>query len=57
MHAGVMDLLLNFICSAEASKIDISTVVVFVGDIKYVSLIENMGAKAVYHPALGKPTQ
>lgn len=51
-----MDLLLNFICSAEAAKIDISSVVVFVGDIKYVSLVENMGAKAVYHPALGEPT-
>jgi len=28
-------------------------VVVFVGDNKFVSLIENLGAKAVYHPDLG----
>lgn len=52
-NEGVMDLLLNFMCSAESAKVDIASVVVFVGDIKYVALIENMGAKAVYHPALG----
>ena len=52
-NEGVMDLLLNFICSAEGAGVDIGSVVVFVGDIKYVGLVENMGAKAMYHPALG----
>lgn len=52
-NEGVMDLLLNFLCSAEHIKIDISSVVVFVGDVGDISLIENMGAKAFFHPALG----
>ena len=52
-NEGVMDLLLNFLCSAEMARIDIASIVVFVGDAKYVALIENMGARAMYHPALG----
>lgn len=52
-NEGVMDLLLNFICSAEAIGIDLSTVVVFVGDEAHIALIENMGAVAIYSPALG----
>jgi hypothetical protein len=52
-NEGVMDLLLNFMCSAEQAEVDVSSVVVFVGDQKYVKLIENMGANAMYHPALG----
>eukprot|EP01032_Pedospumella_encystans_P023021 gene23021-26075_t len=52
-NEGVMDLLLNFICSAEGVGVDIGSVVVFVGDNKFVSVIENIGAKAVYHPDLG----
>jgi hypothetical protein len=52
-NEGVMDLLLNFMCSAEIANIDIASVVVFVGELRYVSLIESMGAKAMYHPALG----
>jgi hypothetical protein len=52
-NEGVMDLLLNFMCSAEMAQIDVASVVVFVGDAKYVALVENMGARAMYHPALG----
>ena len=52
-NEGVMDLLLNFLCSAEAARIDLSTVVVFVGDPQYISLVENMGVKGIYSPALG----
>jgi hypothetical protein len=39
-NEGVMDLLLNFMCSAEMAQIDVASV-------------ENMGARAMYHPALG----
>lgn len=52
-NEGVMDLLLNYLCSAEAAQIDLSTVVVFVGDQRYISLVENMGVKGIYSPALG----
>ena len=52
-NEGVMDLALNFICSAESSGIDLSTVVMFVGAESDVVLVENMGAIAVYNPALG----
>lgn len=48
-----MDLLLNFMCSAESANIDISSIVVFIGEEHHAILIENMGAKAIYHPALG----
>lgn len=47
-NEGVMDLLLNFICSAEGAQIDLSSIVVFVGTELYVTVIENMGAKAIY---------
>jgi Nucleotide-diphospho-sugar transferase len=52
-NEGVMDLALNFICSAEAAGIDLSTVAMFVGTEEDVELVENMGAKAIYSPALG----
>eukprot|EP01034_Spumella_vulgaris_P039288 gene39288-48537_t len=52
-NTGVMDLLLNFICSCEALKIDLKNVVVFVGDIQDVALVESLGANAIYSPALG----
>lgn len=52
-NEGVMDLALNFICSAEAAGIDLTTVAMFVGTEEDVDLVENMGAKAIYSPALG----
>jgi len=52
-NEGVIDLVLNFICSAEASHIDRSSIVVFVGTEKVVPLIENMGAQAIFSPSLG----
>lgn len=52
-NEGVMDLALNFICSAEAAEIDLSSVVMFVGTERDVVLVENMGAQAIYSPALG----
>lgn len=52
-NEGVMDLLLNFLCSAEEIHLDLRSVVVFVGDLQYVKLIESMGANAMYSPSLG----
>ena len=48
-----MDLVLNFICSAEAANIDLNNVVVFVGSEPCTQLIESMGAKAIYSENLG----
>lgn len=52
-NKGVMDLLLNFMCSAEEIHLDLKSIIVFVGDPEYVALIENMGANAIYDPSLG----
>eukprot|EP00596_Hydrurales_sp_CCMP1899_P005649 CAMPEP_0119046322 /NCGR_PEP_ID=MMETSP1177-20130426/45852_1 /TAXON_ID=2985 /ORGANISM="Ochromonas sp, Strain CCMP1899" /LENGTH=409 /DNA_ID=CAMNT_0007019307 /DNA_START=458 /DNA_END=1687 /DNA_ORIENTATION=+ len=52
-NEGVMDLALNFICSAEGAGIDLSSIVMFVGTESDVELVENMGAQAIYSPALG----
>ena len=55
-NEGVLDLLLNFICSTRAAlpnQIDISTLVVFVGEASYAQVIESLGVKAFYSEALG----
>ncbi len=52
-NTGVMDLLLNFICSAEAAHIDMKNVIVFVGDLEDVALVTSLGANAIYSPSLG----
>lgn len=52
-NEGVMDLLLNFVCSAKSSGMDISSFVVFVGREEYVPLVESMGIKAMYSAWLG----
>lgn len=57
-NAGVVDLLLNFVCSAEAARIDLGAVLVFVGDMEMQRVVQAMGVKAIYDPALGAmPTQ
>jgi hypothetical protein len=48
-----MDLLLNFMCSLEGTKIDLKTILVFVGDLKYTTVVEQLGANAIYDPSLG----
>jgi len=53
-NAGVMDLVLNFMCSTSAAGIDMSSFVVFLGQSEYRALVEAMGGKAMYHPALGE---
>jgi hypothetical protein len=52
-NEGVIDLLLNFLCSTEGAQVDRSSVVVFVGDERFVNLIESFGAHAIYSSSLG----
>lgn len=52
-NEGVMDLLLNFMCSGKSANIDLSSFVVFVGQLDFVKVIENMGANAIYSNILG----
>lgn len=52
-NEGVMDLLLNFLCSASASKIDMRNVIVFLGQEQYLPLMKSMGIQAMIHPSLG----
>lgn len=52
-NEGVMDLLMNFMCSAQGSQINLKSILVFVGDERYINLIENMGGNAIYSPSLG----
>lgn len=52
-NEGVMNLLLNFVCSCVASGIKPSTIVVFIGDKDHIPLIESIGAIPIYLPAAG----
>jgi len=52
-NEGVMDLLLNFICSCQANGISLANLVVFVGQKEYAPLIKNLGAVPFYSPFLG----
>jgi hypothetical protein len=52
-NEGVMDLVLNFMCSMKSANIDLSSVVVFVGQPEYIPLIQNMGGNAVHSLAFG----
>ena len=52
-NEGVMDLALNYICSAEDSGIDLKSIMVFVGSEQDLKLVENMGAQGLYSTALG----
>jgi hypothetical protein len=52
-NEGVIDVLLNFLCSCRQAGISVDNLVVFLGQPQYADLIENMGAKTFYHEALG----
>ena len=43
-----MDLLLNFMCSAKAAKIDLSDTLVYVGQASDIKLVENLGVYLSY---------
>eukprot|EP00602_Paraphysomonas_sp_CaronLab_P011886 CAMPEP_0185040158 /NCGR_PEP_ID=MMETSP1103-20130426/37908_1 /TAXON_ID=36769 /ORGANISM="Paraphysomonas bandaiensis, Strain Caron Lab Isolate" /LENGTH=257 /DNA_ID=CAMNT_0027579347 /DNA_START=366 /DNA_END=1136 /DNA_ORIENTATION=- len=49
-NEGVLNLLLNFICSCAAEGIDLKSVVVFVGQREHVDLIESLGAVPMFLP-------
>ncbi len=54
-NEGILDLLLNFLCSVRAAGIRSVTdnLVVFVGNRDYAAVIEAMGVKAFYSSRLG----
>jgi hypothetical protein len=52
-NEGVVDLLLNLLCSAKAAGVDTNNFVVFSGQQEYCTLIESLGVKAVLHKSLG----
>lgn len=52
-NEGVMDLLLNFICSCQANGVSIANLVVFLGQPEFAPLINGMGAKSFFSPYLG----
>jgi hypothetical protein len=54
-NEGVMDLVLNWLCSANAINLDVSNVIIYVGTVESVAVIENAspGVHAIYSPILG----
>lgn len=52
-NEGVMDLVLNFLCSCQQAKIDLRTVVVISGQQELIPLIQDMGAHALHDEAFG----
>ena len=52
-NEGVMDLLLNFLCSCRSAGLNTGSMVVFVGQPEYIPLVHAIGAKAFYSTALG----
>jgi hypothetical protein len=52
-NSGMVDLVINFMCSARAANIDLKDVVVFVGDHESKAIMENLGLKSFMHPSAG----
>lgn len=53
-NEGVLDLVLNFMCSANAAGADMSKFIVFLGQKEYIPLVNSMGAHAFFHESLGE---
>lgn len=54
-NEGVMDLVLNFLCSCRSAGIDVTqNMVVFLGQPELAPIVENMGVRTFYAEALGK---
>jgi hypothetical protein len=54
-NEGVMDLVINFLCSCKASNIDTrDSLIVFVGQPELAPILETLGVKTFYSPALGQ---
>lgn len=52
-NEGVYDLLLNFVCSAEAVGLDKRDIIVFTGTRAFAHVVENLGVHSLYSTALG----
>jgi len=52
-NEGVIDLVMNLLCSCRAAQIDTSNYVIFVGSESDVKVINGMGVHAIYNPSLG----
>ena len=52
-NSGMVDLVINFMCSARSANIDLKDVVVFVGDQESADIMENLGLMYFMHPSAG----
>jgi hypothetical protein len=55
-NEGVMDLVLNFLCSCreKAAGIDISSIAIFLGQPEYVPVVNSMGAHGIFNQFLSQ---
>ena len=53
VNAGVLDLVLNFLCSARRANLDISSLLVFGADSEVVDVMTTMGVATFHHEAFG----
>lgn len=52
-NVGVLDLLMNFLCSARQANIPFDNIIIFVGDEAVAATVQSMGVAAFTDPALG----
>ena len=52
-NAGMLDLLVNFMCSTRAAGINLKDTIIFVGDDSSGTVVESMGLKYFFHPSVG----
>jgi hypothetical protein len=52
-NLGMMDLIVNFVCSVRVANIDLKDVIIFVGDDATGAIVEDMGMRYFYHPSVG----
>ena len=53
VNAGVLDLVLNFLCSARRANLDISSLLVFAADAGVVDVMSTLGIATFHHEAFG----
>ena len=54
LNQGMLDLVLNFICSARHHNIDIGNLVVFAADKATHELVTSFGVRSFHHAGFGK---
>lgn len=52
-NSGMVDLIINFMCSARSANIDLKNVVIFVGDQQSADIMTNLGLTYYMHPSAG----